>query len=524
MLYTNINPKVILAEFHLRVTLLLTEKIPTNKIYITMKKSSVFMLVFMCGFYAKAQKVLRTEKTDNMGILNEVNATSATNVTSYDAYHEIAGPEEYNSKVHLLLKESNAGFPRIRFINGLYSTPANNRFWDLAGNVYGSPFFNDRFILNYGNDNVLTVLPNKTLGIGRAPSAVLDIASSLNGWDLVGGNPGDLRIGSNAYNFRVGVATGGGGAGHTNLYSSGQMIFGVAGSPKVIINTVGIGSNMFAPLAKVHTYGTGEVFSINGSNTYKASAIFEGMHPSENHNYHSVGVYGSSHSVFTSSSRNNTGVWGTAGVTGFDNHGVKGSIIGSSSASRFIYGVHGDVDQGGAGSAYGIYGIASGSGSGKKYGVYGEATTGGSGVKYGVYGVAPAGTGNYAGYFSGSVYTTGTYQTSDEILKSNISPIDQATEMIMKLQPSTYVYKTEGFAHANLEAGNRYGFTAQNVQSVFPNLVKETYLHTENREETGKKILAVNYTELIPVLTKALQELQGEIVNLKKELTTLKNK
>ena len=54
-----------------------------------------------------------------------------------------------------------------------------------------------------------------------------------------------------------------------------------------------------------------------------------------------------------------------------------------------------------------------------------------------------------------------------------------------------------------------YGLLAQEVEKVFPNLVV-----TDNE---GKKL--INYTELIPVLINAVQQLSSEVEELKGKIS-----
>jgi len=71
----------------------------------------------------------------------------------------------------------------------------------------------------------------------------------------------------------------------------------------------------------------------------------------------------------------------------------------------------------------------------------------------------------------------------------------------MKLEPSSYeMKKTPG--------KKSIGFIAQNIRDNFPELVE----HYKNEEED--KYL-VNYSGLIPVLTKALQENKTPLTNWK---------
>lgn len=54
---------------------------------------------------------------------------------------------------------------------------------------------------------------------------------------------------------------------------------------------------------------------------------------------------------------------------------------------------------------------------------------------------------------------------------------------------------------------SHYGFLAQDVQKLFPELVHE--------DRNG--YMSVNYVELIPLLVQAVQELSAEVAELKKQ-------
>jgi len=131
----------------------------------------------------------------------------------------------------------------------------------------------------------------------------------------------------------------------------------------------------------------------------------------------------------------------------------------------------------------------------------------------------------YAAYFSGNVYCTGSYLPSDEKLKENIQPMQNTLEKLMSLDVKTYFFKQE-YPEMNLPDSRQYGFTAQNIEEVFPELIK---LNPAKGKEQPIEFKAVNYIGLIPVLTEAIQEQQKEIVakdaridDLQKQLNDLK--
>ncbi len=176
----------------------------------------------------------------------------------------------------------------------------------------------------------------------------------------------------------------------------------------------------------------------------------------------------------------------------------------------------------GAGNTVGVYGIGGGYGvvgSGASYGVYA------SGDSYGIYAF---GTSGWAGYFNGKVYSSGGYTTSDQKLKQNIRDFSSAMGIINKLKPKQYEFRQDGnYKLMNLPQGSHFGLIAQDVEKVLPDLVNDTKFETgmaqpqatetalPQTQESAKtetqsetiEFKALNYTELIPVLIKGMQEL-----------------
>ena len=183
----------------------------------------------------------------------------------------------------------------------------------------------------------------------------------------------------------------------------------------------------------------------------------------------------------------------------------------------------------GNGSYYGARGFVTGTLTGSAYGIFGSA--GGNGNAYGVYGTNSSGSGtHYAVYANGDLAYTGSFiNASDARLKKDISDIDSALELVAQLEPKSYAFKTEEYAEMNLPQGSHFGFIAQDLETVIPSLVKSEALATREVDKNERnavppeKMKGVNYIEMIPILTKAIQE-QQEIINaLKLEIEALKN-
>jgi hypothetical protein len=168
-----------------------------------------------------------------------------------------------------------------------------------------------------------------------------------------------------------------------------------------------------------------------------------------------------------------------------------------------------------------------GAGSGTKYGgyFYAYGATGNTGILYSIYSTTGgAGATKYAGYFSGNVTVTGTFSNpSDKSLKKNIVSITGATEKIKNLP--VYSYEYENIEGMNLPAGEQFGFLAQDMENILPELVS-TQKHpiedlAKKEDSQYLEYKGINYIGLIPVLTKAVQEQQQVIELLQKQITIL---
>ena len=212
-----------------------------------------------------------------------------------------------------------------------------------------------------------------------------------------------------------------------------------------------------------------------------------------------------------------------AGTT--DNIGFQSSaLMTGTSYSKMAIGVMGCAGNGYQGRNMGVMGYLAGS----KYGagIYGTI--------YSSLSITIPGT--YAGYFYGDTKVTGTLyagnvvNTSDIRLKENIESVSSKEgdasflDKIMSVDVLEYNLKdrtSELFSDskdmdekvtkfvAKEKAKRHFGVSAQELQTLFPNLV----------EEGQDGYLAVNYIELVPVLIRSIQELKQELDEAKGSTT-----
>lgn len=185
-----------------------------------------------------------------------------------------------------------------------------------------------------------------------------------------------------------------------------------------------------------------------------------------------------------------------------------------------------------AGHSIGIWGLGMGAAGYKNIGVLGTIHPDQSGAC--VVGCVDGGTpppfiGTYAGYFFGHAYvdgdltTYGIYNLSDMRLKSDVTSLDVARDLnetpltkLAGLDVFSYHLKHPNQESTVKESKHRswvekdakrlhYGVSAQDLQKIFPDLVREG--------QDG--YLTVNYTEMVPILLHCIKELKQEIEVLK---------
>jgi hypothetical protein len=109
---------------------------------------------------------------------------------------------------------------------------------------------------------------------------------------------------------------------------------------------------------------------------------------------------------------------------------------------------------------------------------------------------------------SGTMFIAGTlFENSDRRLKRDIQPLRDALAGVRRLQAVRYRFRES----ANRAEGAHIGLVAQEVATVFPELVQE--------EANG--LLSVSYSKLTAVLVQALNEQQTQIERLQDRLARL---
>lgn len=119
---------------------------------------------------------------------------------------------------------------------------------------------------------------------------------------------------------------------------------------------------------------------------------------------------------------------------------------------------------------------------------------------------------SYMLYVKGTAYATGSWSSSDASFKKNISTIDNSLDKVMKVRGTKFEFRTDEFKDYQFTDGPQFGFIAQELENVFPEVVKT--------ESDGYK--SVNYSGMIPVLLESIKEQQLQIESQQKQIDELK--
>ncbi|MBL1179974.1 MAG: T9SS type A sorting domain-containing protein [Bacteroidetes bacterium] len=162
----------------------------------------------------------------------------------------------------------------------------------------------------------------------------------------------------------------------------------------------------------------------------------------------------------------------------------------------------------------------------RSYGSYNVATNAETNI--GVYGTALglASSLTYAAWFDGDVYVngggnsgTGYLVASDANYKTNLDTISNALGIIEKLQPKSFFFDTANTVNLKFSSKKQYGFIAQAIEPILPELVSQTTKPAEY-DSLGNMMIpkisfkTLNYNAFIAILTKGMQQQNDSIQKL----------
>ena len=224
-------------------------------------------------------------------------------------------------------------------------------------------------------------------------------------------------------------------------------------------------------------------------------------------------------------------VGGTA-MAMFENLGISGvSITGRNNNTTSGYNaVEGITDYNGTGFIpAGVFGLAlyNGPNLSPTIGVRGHSNEWqGTGVR----GTRFNGGGGNTGW-GGQIYDdlgyTGFFGLiSDARTKKDVRPIMDAVAIVDQLNPVQYHYDLDKYPNMGLNREEEFGFIAQEVQQVLPNITRTKNFSTNACleitpgmavENDNEQFLTMDYTRIIPILTQAIKEQQAEIEDLEQK-------
>jgi len=125
---------------------------------------------------------------------------------------------------------------------------------------------------------------------------------------------------------------------------------------------------------------------------------------------------------------------------------------------------------------------------------------------------------------TGTLYTNAGVLTntnpSDSTLKNTIKPLGYGLAEVLKLKPKTFYYNSD-----STKSSLKYGFIAQEVRSIMPDVVREFSVFKKvNGKNVEEKKLGLESDGIYVTLVKAIQEQQAIIDDLKKRIIALENK
>jgi len=115
--------------------------------------------------------------------------------------------------------------------------------------------------------------------------------------------------------------------------------------------------------------------------------------------------------------------------------------------------------------------------------------------------------------------------SAQEVVQTNVKPVNNSLEMVSKLQPVSFNYDKAWAEKLRLPATSQYGFIGADAKSAVPSVVTiqaKDYAVGKNAYRSAT-MTKVDYESLIPLLVGSIKEQQQQIDELKREIRSLKS-
>ncbi|HET9412349.1 MAG TPA: tail fiber domain-containing protein [Candidatus Saccharimonadales bacterium] len=100
---------------------------------------------------------------------------------------------------------------------------------------------------------------------------------------------------------------------------------------------------------------------------------------------------------------------------------------------------------------------------------------------------------------------------SDLVLKKDVTALQDVLQKVLSLRPVTWRWKAGGDSNTT-----QYGFIAQEVEQLFPDVIKDGVWHGE-----AAKVMSTH--DLLPYAIEAIKEQQATIESAQKQLDSLQD-
>ncbi|WGD34328.1 tail fiber domain-containing protein [Olleya sp. YS] len=318
-----------------------------------------------------------------------------------------------------------------------------------------------------------------------------------------------------------------------NLFTRGLILIIILNIPQISKSQVGIG--LTNPTAQL-TVNEDAIFNESGGdNDFRIESDTQANMFFVDASTNSIGV--NTNTPASQFQIVNNGNIGANALADSSNSGIDGVALSgfNSSTTNGYNSIEGITNY--SGTAFipaGVFGLAiNASLTSLANGVYGFSN-GRDGI--GVFGGRLNGTGvtGWGGLFINDLGYTGFFgAASDRKLKTNINTLQNSLSIINQLNPVTYNFNLDKYPNMGLNTEMEYGFIAQEIKDILPEIVRNKKLNLNASKEiipnevnrsNIQEFLVMDYTRLIPILTRAIQEQQTIIETQNSKIETLETK